>query len=53
MDSDLITAMDLETQATLQQIEEMKIVEVGHGYELHAPLRAWLHAPESLRWRRS
>jgi len=49
MDFDLITAMDLETQAGIQQIEEMKIVEVGQGYELHVPLRAWLHDETAIR----
>jgi len=49
MDSDLITAMDLEEQARIQQIEEMKIVEVRQGYELHVPLRAWLHDEAAIR----
>jgi len=49
MDSDLITAMDLEEQAGIQQIEEMKIVEVRQGYELHVPLRAWLHDEMAIR----
>jgi len=49
MDSDLITAADLEEQAGIQQIEEMKIVEVRQGYELHVMLRAWLHDEMAIR----
>jgi len=49
MNSDLITAVDLEEQAGIQQIEEMKIVEVRQGYELHVLLRAWLHDEMAVR----
>ena len=49
MTQELITAMDLETQASLQRVKEMKIVETGNGYELHVPLRAWLANETTIR----
>lgn len=41
-ENDLITAQELELHAAQQQVVEMRIVETSEGYELHAPLRAWI-----------
>ncbi len=49
MTQELITAADLETQASLQRVKEMKIVETRDGYELHVPLRAWLPHETTIR----
>ncbi|MGV7193564.1 hypothetical protein [Xanthomonas axonopodis] len=47
--AELITAPDLETQAQLQRVSRMKIVETKEGYELHVPLRSWLPTGKLLK----